>query len=44
MVTSLSKWKYTSNIRTVLVELRQQMASAENRKQPQPPDGQKYSA
>ncbi|KAI3370495.1 hypothetical protein L3Q82_025256, partial [Scortum barcoo] len=42
-VTSLARWKNSSNIRMVLQELRQHMMSKENNRLSQPPEGQVYS-
>ncbi|XP_077386112.1 ubiquitin-conjugating enzyme E2 variant 2-like isoform X2 [Festucalex cinctus] len=41
-LASLSRWKNTYTLRTVLLELRQQM-SASNNKLSQPPEGQTYN-
>ncbi|XP_070705544.1 ubiquitin-conjugating enzyme E2 variant 1 [Pempheris klunzingeri] len=42
-LASLSRWKSTYNIRTVLQELRQHMMMKENNRLTQPPEGQVYS-
>uniref|UniRef100_A0A3Q4HLM6 Ubiquitin-conjugating enzyme E2 variant 1 n=1 Tax=Neolamprologus brichardi TaxID=32507 RepID=A0A3Q4HLM6_NEOBR len=42
-VSSLSRWKNSYNIRTVLQELRQHMMMKENNRLSQPPEGQVYN-
>ncbi|KAF7642857.1 hypothetical protein LDENG_00249570 [Lucifuga dentata] len=42
-VTGLSTWQNSYSIRTVLQQLRQHMATRDNMKLPQPPEGQVYS-
>ncbi|XP_034543464.1 ubiquitin-conjugating enzyme E2 variant 1 [Notolabrus celidotus] len=42
VVTSLSKWKNSFSIRTVLQGLRQHMTTKENNRLSQPPEGQVY--
>ncbi|XP_029006982.1 ubiquitin-conjugating enzyme E2 variant 1 [Betta splendens] len=42
VVTSLSRWKNSYTIRTVLQELRQHMMMKENNRLSQPPEGQVY--
>lgn len=41
-VACLAKWKSTNSMETVLVELRREMASAANKKLPQPEEGSVY--
>lgn len=43
IMTSLSRWKNSYTIRTVLQELRQHMMMKENNRLSQPPEGQVYS-
>ncbi|KAF8511803.1 UBC-like protein [Hysterangium stoloniferum] len=42
-ITVLSSWKRTNSLETVLVEIRREMASPENRKLPQPVEGANFS-
>ncbi|KAM0786279.1 E2 ubiquitin-conjugating protein mms2 [Microbotryomycetes sp. NB124-2] len=38
----LANWKHSHTLETVLIELRRDMASAANRKLPQPPEGSSF--
>ncbi|TFL04894.1 UBC-like protein [Pterulicium gracile] len=42
MLPVLSSWRRESSIETVLVEIRKEMASTNNRKLPQPPEGSTF--